>query len=61
MTRELRFAARFVDDSPLLEYLAFGVRHHPPESNAQTVYEIGHGRLEFGLWRGGRDSFAGRT
>ena len=38
-----RFAV--VDDSPLLEYLAFGVRHHPPESNAQTVYEIGHGRL----------------
>lgn len=38
-----RFAV--VDDSPLLEYLAFGVRHHPPESNAPTVYEIAHRRL----------------
>lgn len=38
-----RFAV--VNDSPLLEYLAFGIRHHPPESNAQTVYEIGHNRL----------------
>jgi hypothetical protein len=33
------------DDGPRLEYLAFGVRHHPPDSNAPTVYEIGHQRL----------------
>lgn len=28
-----------------LEYIAFGVRHHPPESNASTVYELAHRRL----------------
>ena len=28
-----------------LRYLAFGVRHHPRDSNAQTVYEIAHRRL----------------
>jgi hypothetical protein len=28
-----------------LRYIAFGVRHHPPESNAETVYEIAHRRL----------------
>jgi hypothetical protein len=28
-----------------LRYLAFGVRHHPRESNAPTVYEIAHQRL----------------
>lgn len=39
-----RFA--IVGDKPLLEYLAFGVRHHPAESNAPTVYEIAHGRLD---------------
>lgn len=39
------FKFAIVDDSPLLEYLAFGVRHHPPDSNARTVYEIGHQRL----------------
>lgn len=38
---------RFViaDDRPRLEYLACGVRHHPPDSNAPTVYEIAHRRL----------------
>jgi hypothetical protein len=28
-----------------LRYIAFGVRHHPPESNAETVYGIAHRRL----------------
>lgn len=30
----------------LLAYAAFGVRHHPPDSNAFTVYEIAHQRLQ---------------
>jgi hypothetical protein len=29
----------------LLAYAAFGVRHHPRESHAPTVYEIAHQRL----------------
>jgi hypothetical protein len=33
------------DDGPRLEYLAFGVRHHPANSNAATVYKTAHGRL----------------
>jgi hypothetical protein len=39
---------RFVmtEDGPRLDYLAFGVRHHPPDSNAPTVYEIAHRRLK---------------
>jgi hypothetical protein len=38
---------RFIRDSDglALRYLAFGVRHHPRDSNAQTVYEIAHRRL----------------
>lgn len=28
-----------------LDFLAFGVRHHPTESNAPTVYQIAHDRL----------------
>lgn len=28
-----------------LDHLAFGVRHHPPGSGAQTVYELAHRRL----------------
>lgn len=28
-----------------LRYVAFGVRHHPRESNAESVYEIAHRRL----------------
>ena len=38
---------RFVRDSDglALRYLAFGIRHHPRDSNAQTVYEIAHRRL----------------
>jgi hypothetical protein len=30
----------------LLAYAAFGVRHHPRDSHAPTVYEIAHGRLQ---------------
>ena len=30
----------------LLSYAAFGVRHHPRESNAPTVYQIAHARLQ---------------
>lgn len=30
---------------PRLRYLAFGVRHHPKDSHAPTVYEIAHQRL----------------
>jgi hypothetical protein len=33
------------EDGPRLEYLAFGVRHHPSDSNAETVYQIAHRRL----------------
>lgn len=38
---------RFVrDDKGLaLRYLAFGVRHHPRNSNAPSVYDIAHRRL----------------
>ncbi|MFL5833431.1 MAG: hypothetical protein ACJ76B_05580 [Solirubrobacterales bacterium] len=38
---------RFIRESDglALRYLAFGVRHHPPDSNALTVYEIAHRRL----------------
>ena len=38
---------RFVRDSEglALRYLAFGVRHHPRDSNAPTVYDIAHRRL----------------
>jgi hypothetical protein len=38
---------RFIRDSDglALRYLAYGVRHHPRDSHAQTVYEIAHRRL----------------
>jgi hypothetical protein len=38
---------RFVRDGDglALRYLAFGVRHHPRDSNAQTVYVVAHRRL----------------
>jgi hypothetical protein len=38
---------RFIRDSESLglRYLAFGVRHHPRDSNARTVYDIAHRRL----------------
>ncbi|HWY19435.1 MAG TPA: hypothetical protein VNY27_12080 [Solirubrobacteraceae bacterium] len=34
-----------VDGRLRLEFLAFGVRHHPVGSHAPTVYEIAHRRL----------------
>jgi hypothetical protein len=34
------------DDKALLAYAAFGVRHHPRNSRAPTVYEIAHRRLQ---------------
>jgi hypothetical protein len=30
----------------VLAYLSFGVRHHPPDSHALTVYQIAHQRLD---------------
>lgn len=41
---------RFVrdDDGLALRYLAFGVRHHPRDSKATTVYGIAHRRLHDG-------------
>lgn len=38
---------RFIRDGDglALRYLAFGVRHHPRDSHARTVYEIAHRRL----------------
>jgi len=46
-----RFGAVFVavkhPQRPLaLRAFAFGVRHHPSESNAETVYEVAHRRLD---------------
>lgn len=45
-----RFGAVFVavkhPNRPMaLRAFAFGVRHHPRESNAETVYEVAHRRL----------------
>lgn len=33
------------DGRPRLDFVAFGVRHHPRESNALDVYDIAHLRL----------------
>jgi hypothetical protein len=33
------------EEKLLLAYAAFGVRHHPQEANASSVYEIAHRRL----------------
>jgi hypothetical protein len=38
-------AARHPDRSLTLRAFAFGARHHPRESNAETVYGIAHRRL----------------
>jgi hypothetical protein len=45
-----RFGMVFVlkfqpDGRPVLMFLAFGVRHHPPDSRRPTVYQIAHQRL----------------
>jgi hypothetical protein len=39
------FFPEVVKKKIVLRYLAFGVRHHPKGSHAETVYEIAHGRL----------------
>ncbi len=31
--------------SLVLAYLAFGIRHHPPDAHALTVYQLAHQRL----------------
>jgi hypothetical protein len=38
---------RFIRDADglALRYLAFGIRHHPRDSNASTVYEVADRRL----------------
>lgn len=40
------FQLEIVDGRGRLQYIAFGVRHHPPESNAESVYRIANGRLQ---------------
>jgi hypothetical protein len=40
------FQLEIVDGRARLQYIAFGVRHHPPESNAESVYQIAHERLK---------------
>jgi len=39
------FQLEVIDNRSRLRYLAFGARHHPPDSNAETVYQIAHRRL----------------
>lgn len=39
------FQLEIVADRGQLRYIAFGVRHHPGESNAESVYEVAHRRL----------------
>jgi hypothetical protein len=39
------FRVTQIDGQLRLAFLAFGVRHHPPGSNAPTVYQIAHDRL----------------
>ncbi len=43
MVYEFRFDE---DRRPYLAFLAFGVRHHPSDSNALTVYEVASRRLK---------------
>jgi hypothetical protein len=40
------FRIELRDDRSVLVFAAFGVRHHPRGSNAPTVYEIAHRRLQ---------------
>jgi hypothetical protein len=49
-----RFGMIFVlkfqsDDRPVLMFLAFGVRHHPQDSQRPTVYQLAHQRLHGAL------------
>jgi len=40
------FRIELSENKALLVYAAFGVRHHPRNSHAPTVYEIAHRRLQ---------------
>jgi hypothetical protein len=40
------FQLDIVNQRGVLRYLAFGVRHHPADSHAETVYEIADRRLK---------------
>ncbi len=40
------FRIELRDDKSVLVFAAFGTRHHPADSNAPTVYEIAHRRLQ---------------
>jgi hypothetical protein len=40
------FRIELRDGKPTLVFAAFGIRHHPPEAKAPTVYEIAHDRLQ---------------
>ena len=40
------FAVYFQQSRLILLFLAFGVRHHPADSHAATVYELADGRLQ---------------
>ncbi|HMI80402.1 MAG TPA: hypothetical protein VK480_01315 [Solirubrobacterales bacterium] len=39
------FRIELREDRPVLVFAGFGVRHHPANSNAPTVYEVAHRRL----------------
>lgn len=39
------FRAIRVEDGPRLAFLAFGMRHHPQDSQRPTVYQLAHQRL----------------
>jgi hypothetical protein len=39
------FQLEVVEKRSRLRYLAFGMRHHPKGSHAETVYEVAHRRL----------------
>jgi hypothetical protein len=39
------FQLDIVNQRGVLRYLVFGVRHHPADSHAETVYQLAHRRL----------------
>ena len=39
------FEVVLIEGQLRLEYIAFGVRHHPRDSHATTVYQLAHQRL----------------
>jgi hypothetical protein len=39
------FRIELRDGNSVLAFAAFGVRHHPHDSHAPTVYDIAHQRL----------------